>query len=390
MDFTLLLGLLLPIAAASGWFAAVRSQANQAEHSQRKLSTQYLKGLNYLLNEQQDKAMDVFIRLLEVDSETYETHLALGVWFRRKGEMNRAIRIHQHLARLPRLTPARRMLANLELGLDYHHAGLLDRAEALFQESAKHPDYEHIACRHLLEIYQQERDWEKSIRIAQRLDGISEEDYAPIVAQYYCELADQYCRQGDVHQAGAMLELALRTDPSCVRASLEEGRLALAREDGAAAVRAFKRVELQDNRYLAEAIPPLHACYVRDGKLDEFIEYLRYVLKKYGGITPMLALASLLKESSGEQAAAEFVLKHLRIRPSVRGLDYFLDITLPSAQGAARENLLALKEISMELLHNKPIYRCNQCGFQGKTLYWQCPWCRNWNTIQPIQGVEGE
>lgn len=390
MTWLYALWLLLPVAAASGWLAAQRSLANQAEHAQRRLSNQYLKGLNYLLNEQPDKAIDVFIRLIDVDNETFETHLALGMLFRRRGEMNRAIRIHQNLAQQKYLAPTQRNLAKLELGQDYLRAGLLDRAENLYHELSREHGYENVAYRNLLDIYQQEHDWEQAIQIAERWQRVSGEDCRSRIAQFHCEIAERLRRDGRDQDSARQLELALRTDPMCVRASLVEGELALARTDATAAMRAFKRVEMQDNRYLPEIIHPLQQCYLQTGGTDEFIEYLRHILDHYGGITPMLTLADLLREQRGEQEATAFIIEQLRSRPSVRGLDHFIDIALPDAQGAARENLKVLKEITMQLLRNNPVYRCQECGFQGKSLHWQCPSCKRWNTIQSIQGIGGE
>ncbi|NNF96569.1 MAG: tetratricopeptide repeat protein, partial [Halobacteria archaeon] len=181
---------LLPIAALSGWWLGRRSKARRQEESSLELPSSYLRGLNYLLNEQQDKAIDLFIQLLDVDNDTVETHLALGSLFRRRGEVDRAIRIHQNLIARPTLSKEQRMQALFELGQDYMRAGLLDRAETLLGELIGNEPHTVAALQHLLDIYQQEKDWDKAIQIAQRLESRTGQSKRNLIAQYYCEKAD--------------------------------------------------------------------------------------------------------------------------------------------------------------------------------------------------------
>lgn len=383
--------LLLPVAAAAGWLAAKRDSRRRARASNgADLSSHYFKGLNYLLNEQPDKAIEVFIRMLEVDSETVETHLALGNLFRRRGEVDRAIRIHQNLIARPTLNQQQRTHALLELGQDYMRAGLLDRAETLFQELIEMDDHVEPALRHLIDIYQQEKDWPKAITAVQKLGGISGKNKNPIIAHYHCELAELARQKGDAALARHMLARALDIDRHCARASLLLGEMDSADGDYNAAMRALKRVQDQDPDYIPEAIPPLLACYAKLGQTDEAIAYLRQILQEHNNITLMLTLAELLRRQQGDREAAAFITEQLRKRPSVRGLERLVELNLTHSEGAARENLLILKDLMNKLLENKPVYKCDQCGFMGKSLHWQCPGCKNWNTVKPIHGVEGE
>jgi lipopolysaccharide assembly protein B len=386
-----LLWLLLPVAAASGWWSARHNSAREVGKKPRELSPHYLKGLNYLLNEQPDKAIDVLIKLIDTDSDTVEAYLALGVMFRRRGEVGRAIHIHQNVLARPRLSPQQRALALLELGQDYQRAGLLDRAESLFQELIKADCYSTYAYQQLLDIYQQEHEWEKAIHTAKALEQISGDSQHILVAQYYCELAEQQRARADLEQTLKLARLALQADPACVRASILEGHANLARANLAAAIRAFQRVEQQDNAYLPEIIAPLQTCYTRRGTLEEFAEYLHYLQEKYGGITPMLSLAQIIASCEGEAAATRFVIQQLKTRPSIRGLAHFLELS-STAKGdsPAHETLVLLKEIVAQLLLNRPVYRCCGCGFSARHLYWQCPGCKQWATVKPIQGLEGE
>ncbi len=386
-----LLWLLLPVAAASGWWAAKRS-ANRRGGGRldNDLSSVYFKGLNYLLNEQPDKAIEVFLRLVEVDSETVETHLALGNLFRRRGEVDRAIRIHQNLIARPTLDSEQRAQGLLELGLDYMRAGLLDRAESLFQELVEIEGHAAAALTNLVDIYQQEKDWDKAIHAQRRLEAVTGSTLEPVVAQYYCELAEQARGAGDLTKAMQMVKRALKGDPLCVRASLIEGHIAAAAGDYKAAVTAYLRVEDQDPRYLTEVIAPLQESYQRLGKSEQMLEYLQRLVREHQGISAMLALADLMRQTQGEQSAAQFISAQLHERPSVRGLERLIELNLAGSSGAARDNLLTIKNLVGKLLEDKPVYQCEHCGFSGKSIHWQCPGCKHWSTLKPIQGVVGE
>ncbi|EDN67267.1 heat shock protein [Beggiatoa sp. PS] len=383
-----LLWLLLPVAAASGWLAARHHEQKKSIRS--SLAPDYFKGLNYLLNEEPDKAIDIFLKLIEIDNETVETHFALGVLFRRRGEVNRAIRIHQNLMARQSLEPQQRSLAMFELGEDYQSAGLLDRAESLFQELVTSNTHQVLALRQLLEIYQQEHDWEKAIRTAQKLHHASNEPLSPVIAQYYCEQAQDYIAQGNSHAAQQTIQQALKTDSNCVRASLLEGQLALEQDNPKKAIIAFKRVEEQNPNYLIEVVEPLQICYQKIGQLEKFIHYLHLILERYGSITPMLVLANRIKQQQGEQKAADFLVKQMHNRPSLRGLDYLLDLVLTKSDCITRDHLLLLKDVTKQLLKNRAFYKCRHCGFQARKLHWQCPSCKQWNTVKPTQGIDGE
>jgi lipopolysaccharide biosynthesis regulator YciM len=374
----------LIVAAASGWLVA------QHQKRQRNFPPDYFKGLNYLLNEEPDKAIDVFIKLIDVDSDTVETHLAFGLLFRRRGEVNRAIRIHQNLIARATLNSQQRSLALFELALDYQSAGLFDRAEDLFRELVGVGTHQILALRKLLEIYQQEQDWNKAVDIAQQLAVFDNKPMHTVIAQFYCEQAEDYRRQGQNEAARQLIQKALKTDCNCVRASLIEGQLAVGMLHLEQAILAFQRVEQQDPNYLTEVIEPLQICYQTIGQPREFVCYLRRILERYGGITPMLKLAKIIKQQEGEVEAADFIVKQLHLHPSARGLDYLLDLVLSFGASISHEHLLLLKDITTQFLKNKPAYKCRYCGFTARKLHWQCPSCHQWNMLKPIQGIDGE
>lgn len=385
-----LLWLLLPVAAASGWFAARRSRPRAAQRRPGEFNSDYFRGLNYLLNEQPDKAIEVFIRMVEVDSDTVETHLALGNLFRRRGEVDRAIRIHQNLIARPTLDRDQRAQALLELGEDYMKAGLFDRAENLFLELTELNTHTERALRHLLDIYQQEQDWEKAIEIARRLEEISGTAMHDVIAQYYCELAQKALLDRDQSAATQHIKRALSFDRNCARASILLGELESTQGDCKAAVRAYRKVAEQDIEYLPEVIKPLRTCYQELGQSDAYVVFLQESLQRYSGISPILALAEEIRARESDQAAVDFVIEQLRRRPSVRGLEWLIDQSLDHSAGEARDTLTILHDLATKLLEGKAVYECHRCGFAGKQLHWQCPSCKSWNSVKPIQGVVGE
>ena len=382
-----LLALLLPVAAASGWFMATRTMRRNAKPKHADLSSDYFKGLNFLLNEQPDKAIEVFIQMLEVDSETVETHLALGNLFRRRGEVDRAIRIHQNIIARPTLNREQRSLALYELGQDYMKAGLLDRAENLFLELIELGEYKTEALTQLLEIYEQEKEWDKAIEIARQYEFSTGVRTVAVVAHYYCECAEKAIQKHDIRLAQQMIKKALINDKQCVRASLLQGQIDSVSNDCKAAINAYRKVEKQDPDYLPEIIEPLERCYRATNNLDEYKKYLAELLQHYGGVTIMLAMAALLKEQQDDRAAVLFIISELRKRPSVRGLEKLVEYHLHSTEGSARENMTILRDLIKKLLTIKSLYKCQSCGFEGKTLHWHCPSCKRWNTVKPIHDI---
>ncbi len=382
--------LLLPVAAASGWFVARWGIKRSSGRRELDLRSTYFRGLNYLLNEQPDKAIEVFLKIAEVDSETVETHLALGNLFRRRGEVDRAIRIHQNLIARPSLDAEQRTHALLELGEDYMRAGLFDRAENLFSELIQIGAHKPSALRHLLAVYQQEKDWDKAIETAEKLERAGRESMAPVIAQYHCELAEEARAREDTRQARQQLSQALARDKRCARASIILGRMAQEEGDPEGAIRAYRQVPDQDIEYIPEILDPLMNCYRKVGRLNEAQAYLEELMNRYDGISPVLARAGMLLEQEGEQAAVSFITRHLRQRPSVRGLDYLIGLNLARAEGTARDTLMILHDLTRKLLDGKAIYRCSNCGFGTRTTHWQCPSCKQWNTVKPIHGVAGE
>jgi lipopolysaccharide biosynthesis regulator YciM len=386
----ILLFLLLPVAAASGWYVSRRVGERQRGQQVSKLSTSYFRGLNYLLNEQPDKAIEVFLQIAEVDKGTVETHFALGNLFRRRGEVDRAIRVHQNLIERPSLTDEQRTQAVLELGEDFMRAGLLDRAEQLFSDLVKLNASAPQALRHLISIYQQERDWPKAIEHARRYETATGEPKGKLIAQFQCELAEMARSVGDIATARARLADAYADDSNCIRAGIVEGQIELAAGNDLAAIRAFERVARHDVEYLPEFLRLLLGCYERRGERARARAFLAEMIERYPGVSALLAQTRLIEQDEGREAAMEFLTRQLRQRPSVRGQGALIDLSLAQGRPEERDSLLVLKQLTEQLVAGTPSYRCGRCGFGARAHHWQCPSCKNWGTVKPIHGPTGE
>lgn len=377
-----LLWLLLPIAAASGWWAARRSPMGRNSAVVR--NADYFKGLNYLIDDQPDQAIEVFTRMADVDRDTAEIHLALGNLFRRRGEVDRAIHIHGSLITRTHLTTDQRQRAMLELGEDYLRAGLFDRAEELFQKLLAQPDHTILALSRLIHIFQQEKDWRQAIAHSDRLERISGESKRRQTAHFCCELAEEANARRQDDEARTWLLDALARDPNCTRANLLLGRLAMRAGDYRAAITVFQAVERQDRGYLPEVITPLGQCHSALGCLKEWIAYLREVQERDHGGRITDALAEWLLRQEGEEVALQFLERELREYPTLLGLRRLVEIKLARGQGAEYADLRALHCISTQMLNSAARYRCDNCGFVVKSLHWCCPGCLQWSTIKPM------
>ena len=384
-----LLWLLLPVAAVSGWAFAKREIAPNNGMAP-DLSSDYFKGLNYLLNEQTDKAIECFVRMLEVDSDTVEIHLAVGNLFRQRGEVDRAIRIHQNLITRTTLSKSQRAYALLELAQDHMRAGLFDRAESLCRELIDMEMHTARAFALLSDIYQQEKEWEQAIAVTQRLHDKTGQPMEQAIAQFHCELAEQARDEGNMAEAQRRIEQALRSDPDCVRASMLRGEMACASGDYKEAIQAYRRVERQDPAYLPEVIPALVNCYERQGEAGELLDYLQKLYAERGGATVLLALVDVIEQQRGKDAALSFLKQHLHDNPSLRGLARLIEMDEDAGDKGARDILALLKDTVAQVLEEKPVYQCTHCGFAGKAMHWHCPGCKRWDTVKPILGLEGE
>jgi lipopolysaccharide biosynthesis regulator YciM len=382
--------LLLPAAAYSGWWIANRHISDKKLAQNNHLSREYVVGLNYLLNEQPDKAVDVFIKLLDVDSETVETHLALGSLFRRRGEVDRAIHIHQNLIARPQLSLMQRKEALIALGQDYMSAGVFDRAERIFLEVVELGGRDTRSLHGLLAIYQQEKAWESALEVIRQLELSTGQSMNTHAAHYYCEIATHALNANVLDKAQIATRQALLIDKKSVRASLLQASLDIEHSRYRQAIWALMRVPQQDPEFLSEIIKPLILCHQKLDSMVECIEFLQQTLNDYPRASTIFVIADYLRHEKSMDAAIDFVSDKLTTYPSIKGLNRLIFWHLESAHGKVRDKLQMLYDVTSKFLDNKPIYRCGHCGFGGKHLHWHCPSCKHWGRIKPVHGLEGD
>ncbi|UKS44672.1 lipopolysaccharide assembly protein LapB [Klebsiella michiganensis] len=386
-----LLFLLLPVAAAYGWYMGRRSAQQSKQDDASRLSRDYVTGVNFLLSNQQDKAVDLFLDMLKEDTGTVEAHLTLGNLFRSRGEVDRAIRIHQSLMESASLTYDQRLLAVQQLGRDYMAAGLYDRAEGMFKQLVDETDFRLSALQQLLQIYQATSDWQSAIEVAERLVRLGKEKHRGEIANFWCELALQQMAGNDLDKAMALLKKGAAADRNSARVSIMMGRVWMEKGDYAKAVESLERVIEQDKELVGETLEMLQTCYQQLGKTDEWEAFLRRCAEENTGATADLMLAQILEQREGVDAAQNYVTRQLERHPTMRVFHKLIDYHINEAEeGRAKESLGVLRQMVGEQVRSKPRYRCQKCGFTAHTLYWHCPSCRSWSTIKPIRGLDGQ
>lgn len=377
-----LLWFLLPVAAASGWYLARRSQREIPTLS-ANTSSDCFKGINYLLNEQPDKAVELFTRLFHVDRDTLDTHIAIGSLFRRRGEVDRAIRVHQNLLNHDALLPIQRRVVQTELGHDFLKAGLLDRAEKVLTDLLGMDSQNEAALNLLVRVYQQEKDWEQAVATLRRLPSAVARPQ--LLAHYHCEMAEVAWARRDYTSALNRVGQALVVDAHCARASLIEGQVRASRGELAQCVTALIRVKDQNPIFVGETIEPLVDAFYKMDQPAEVIEYFEEVVKLHGNVRAALALAQLHEERNGAQDAAVFLSHFLSQHPSMSGLIHLIDLHRVEATGELSDTLRVLRNALESMAEKKPRYKCRQCGFGGKQLHWMCPSCTHWDSMRPAE-----
>ncbi len=389
MEFEYWWLLALPLFFGLGWLAA-RIDIRHLVSESRALPRSYFRGLNFLLNEQPDKAIESFIEVVKVDPETVELHFALGSLFRRRGEYDRAIRMHQNLVDRPDLGAEQKLAALFALAQDYLKAGILDRAEALFERLAEGP-HAIEARRNLLDIFQQEKDWERAIDMARRLQRDSGESRSHEIAQFLCELAAGETTHSRPDAARAHLEEALEENRKSVRASVALGDLERTAGNLERAIAHWQRVEAQNPAYLALVAQRLLEAYREVGRTEEGLTLLAGYLERYPSLDLLDTVFQSTMDSHGAEAAYKLVRDELRRNPTLLGLDRLLEAQIVADTHPERRRDL---ELIRNLVHGHTRrlarYRCETCGFKARQFYWHCPACGGWETYPPRRTEEFE
>ncbi|QSX35223.1 lipopolysaccharide assembly protein LapB [Shewanella avicenniae] len=380
--------LLLPVAVAYGWYMGRRNLRQKQTSQQKQLSRDYFAGLNFLLSNESDKAVDMFISMLDVDDETIDTHLSLGSLFRKRGEVDRAIRIHQNLIARPSLLNEQRDLAMMELGKDFLAAGFYDRAEEIFLNLIQLDDHSEEAESQLISIYQMTKEWQKAINIIKKLPRKRQQTLKSVLAHFYCQLADE---SRNVDEQISLLKIANKQDPCCGRALLKLIRLYLAQHQAHLAGEALDQLIDKAPSLVVDALTS--AVELADMTRDRagLKRRLALAVEKGAGASVIIALAKLLVDDGELKAAESLILDNLYRHPTMRGFQFLMKMQLAQAEeGQAKESLAMLEKLVEQQIRSRPVYRCCECGFPSHTLYWHCPSCKSWGSIQHIRGLDGE
>ena len=386
MEFEPWMLLVFPLFFGMGWLAA-RLDIKQLLTESSALPRSYFQGLNFLLNEQQDKAIEAFIEVVKVDPQTVELHFALGSLFRRRGEVDRALRMHLNLVERADLDESKRQQALFELAQDYLKAGILDRAEELFKQFGGTP-YAKAALDFLLELYQKEKDWLKGISVLQRLADLTGQPHDKEAAFFYCELAAMEIAHKHTEDARAYLDRALLVHPQAVRATMLLGDMAKAMQDYERAIEIWKRIEQQDPQYLPLIAERLLEAYRQTGEAEAGIKLLQDYQTRYPSLDMVNVLFYAILQRDGAEAAYQLVREELRRNPTLLGLDKLLEARLLEISDDSRADVELVKNLVHQRTRALAMYRCTNCGFKARHFYWHCPACHGWDTYSPRRSEE--
>ena len=385
-ESTFLLAGLFLLLAAAGW-ALGRFDERNGEELPPPLNIDYLKGLNFLLNEQTDQALEHFLKMVRVDDRTIETHFALGSLFRRRGEIDRAIRIHQNIIARPDLAAEQRDQALFSLAKDYLKAGLLDRAEKMFVRLSQGSRYQVEAFEQLCRIYEQEHEWGKAIDAGQNLETLSGRSLGLQIAHYYCELAEASAGEGDYAAARTFIKKAQSGRPRTLRGALTRADIARDMGDSKTALRLYQRVIDESSYLITEALPRIVAIHTKEKSLGKLEKHLETMLRKNPDMSVDIAYTAIAN-NIGEIAVIDRCVEEYMLNEPTLG--QFIDLQSVTAgdRDTRSDALDKVRNALSKLAHATPRYQCKECGFSSQQLIWQCPSCKDWETQRPNARVQ--
>lgn len=391
-----LLFLLLPVAALYGWYMGRRSAKKDQETVQNQFSRDYVTGLNFLLSNQQEKAVDLFLSMLQkqesenqISQESqFEAELTLGNLFRSRGEVDRALRIHQAIDSSPDYSIEQKLLAKQQLAKDFLVAGFYDRAENYYILLLDEPDFAVNSLTQLMTIYQKTKEWKKAINVSEKLLQISPETDKKPLAHYYCEYA-QAVKNDDQKAFLDALNKALFHLPSCSRASMLLGEFHLENKQFRLAADYYEAVLSQNVDYIGEVLDKIKHCYLTLNDLSGYELFLIKANQVKQNPNVDLALTQLIDEKDGKIAAQSKLYQQLRQFPNMLTFHRFIYYQINDAEeGSGKESLILLYNMVGEQIRKSFKYRCSNCGYQSYRLSWYCPSCRHWETIKAIYSIE--
>jgi len=375
-----------PLFFALGWLAA-RIDIKHIISESRSLPRSYLNGLNFLLAEQPDKAIDAFLEAVQVDPQTVELHFALGHLFRRRGEVDRAIRIHQSLIDREDLSPEQRLQALDELGEDYLKAGLLDRAETVYLQ-LRGSERDEAAKEALLEIYQQEKNWPKAIEIAYAMPAKNSHRWDKEIANFHCEIAASELALSRFDEAREQIDLALQCNRKCVRANILLGDSYASQGEYGKAREAWSQVGVQDPLFVSLVADRLIDVYRRMGEEEKSIQLLRSYLDQNPSLDLLDVIFQWEMQKEGPDAAYAVVREQLKRNPTLLGLEKLLEAAVYTAPQERKMDVELIRGMIHGHTRRVARYCCRDCGFKARQFYWRCPACGGWETYPPRRTEE--
>ncbi len=383
-----LLFLLLPVAAGYGYIMG-RNSVRQAQRKQSSiLSKHYFRGLNFLLSDQPDRAVDTLIKMINVNSDTVETHIAMGNFYRQRGEIDRAIRVHQNLVSRDEIQSTQRELALKELGRDYMQAGFLERAEGAFVSLLNSDKHFEFAQQQLFAIYQTTKEWGRAIDLAEKM--LAENDsIRSKLAHFYCEQAQLELDNEDIPAALKVLQKAVNVDEQAVRPWLMLGEVTFDQRRLKEAGEYLVQVANRDKNWFIEAVPLLEQIASETGDWQNFEQLLNDNWVQ--SATLYLAMVDVFSNKGEVQHAADYLFEQLQKTPTMRGFHRLMQLYCELSDDAnAKATYQQLRQLVAKQREQRPRYRCKSCGFSGRKLYWLCPSCKKWGVVNPIRGLDGE
>ncbi len=386
-----LLFLLLPVAMGYGWFMG-RNSVKQNDHSaQQELSIKYSTGLNYLFSNQQDKAIDYLLEALKVEDDTVEAHFAMANLFRRRGELDRALKVHEHLVRQKHLPNSAKQQAVFELAKDFLSAGLYDRAESMFHKLLKSKTYGLKSLTALMQIYQSTKDWHQGIALKKAIAKTRDTKLLHTLANFYCELASTALEKDEFIEVIELLDNALSHDPNSSRANWLMAQIYENHQQYNEACQCYKAIYEQDKEFFPDVIEKMFLCYQALDAEKEFFQFIRKVYEETGSTSALIKYLSHIEQVKGANHAKNFILSALKRRPTIRGFKHFVKMQMGDRQPeSTADNLEVITELVAAYLNVKHRYSCRTCGFNSSTHYWSCPSCHDWEQLKPVRGLEGE
>jgi lipopolysaccharide biosynthesis regulator YciM len=370
----------LPLLFAFGWWArGYEARVRAADRSAAPRSL--FRGLQLLLSDQPDRAIDAFIEVVKLDPETIELHYALGSLFRRRGEIDRAVRIHNYLLGRADLPQAERSSALAELGQDYLKGGMLDRAENAFARLLDERAHRFEALRSLLRIFQMEREWARAIECAATLEREAGESHQVATAHFHCELAEQALARGEAEGALAELEAALGEYWKWVSAAILSCVVAVRRGQRASAIGFCLRIVDEAPEYSPLVMDRLVQAMDAEGRRGEALSLMRRGLQQHPSIDLLDQGVRWVREWEGVDAAEALLRDELQRHPSLLGFERLLSIR--AALVGVDPELALLRGLIQTQAQKLARYRCGKCGFRSREFYWQCPGCSDWDSYPP-------